>query len=233
LATNFETTVSDSKAQSRQRAIDYLSRLLQMNPVSQGEEIIALRTKAFHRQAKKSSPTIAMPEAVFDKRRLLLEKLEAVRTNFWQLPLPLLQHELSQLDATEFPDVHATVKRLHTVANHREGFPVLAQMRGFDGDLFSAIKKVLVAPARETAILREQVLSSFQKRARNKKGRRMVRLLEKEMPEVYRLETGWFDTLRRQKAQDFFYLSKTTYFFVIFPLVSVFLILLVFVMVGG
>jgi len=225
--------VSDSKAQSRQRAIDYLSRLLQMNPVSQGEEIIALRTKAFHRQARKSSPSIARPEAVFDKRRVLLEKLEAVRTNFWQLPLPLLQQELSQLDATEFPDVHATVKRLHTVANHREGFPVLAQMRGFDGDLFGAIKKVLVAPARETAILREQVLSSFQKRARNKKGRRMVRLLEKEMPEVYRLETDWFNALKRQKVKDFLSLPRISLALIIFPVLFITMLIGLFAMMVG
>src|SRR6185295_10244572 len=64
---------------------------------------------------------------------------------------------------------------------------------------FSALKEVLIQSPRETAVLREQVLSTFRNRARRKSGRKMVELLQNEMPAVYELESDWFETLRRQK----------------------------------
>src|SRR4029079_18226357 len=73
------------------------------------------------------------------------------------------------------------------------------QMTGFDGHFFSALKEVLVQSPRETAVLREQVLSTFRNRARRKSGRKMVELLQNEMPAVCQLESDWFETLRRQK----------------------------------
>jgi hypothetical protein len=193
--------VSDAKAQSRQRAIDHMARLLQMNPIHQGEEIIRARIEALGLAKKAEGARPAPVEEQRVDRRKMLDALESVRSQFWTLPIDVLNAQLNALDGQGFVDLEAAIKRLRVVAAHRTRFPALAEKPGFDGDLFSSLKEVLIRSPRDTAVVREQVLSTFRNRSRRKQGRQMVALLKSEMPAVYDLEADWFNTLYRQKAQ--------------------------------
>jgi hypothetical protein len=187
-----------SDAQARQRAIDYMVRLVQMNPMHEGDEIVKARSKALGLAKKEAANTQDVSEPKVERRKLL-DQLDAIRAEFWSMPIDALQAKLATLNAGDYADLQAAVTRLQVVAAHRSQFPKLTQMTGFDGHFFSALKEVLIQSPRETAVLREQVLSTFRNRARRKSGRKMVELLQNEMPAVYELEAGWFETLRRQK----------------------------------
>lgn len=187
-----------SDAQARQRAIDYMVRLVQMNPMHEGDEIVKARSKALGLAKKEAANTQDVTEPKIERRKLL-EQLDAIRADFWSMPIDALQAKLATLNAGDYADLQAAVTRLQVVAAHRSQFPKLTQMTGFDGHFFSALKEVLIQSPRETAVLREQVLSTFRNRARRKSGRKMVELLQNEMPAVYELESDWFETLRRQK----------------------------------
>lgn len=193
--------MSDAKVQARQRAIDYMVQLLQMNPVHEGAAIIAVRNDALG-LTKKAPPQPAVPVDVQkEDRRKLLDQLEALRRQFWTMPLDALNQQLSALDGQGFADLEAAVKRLRIVAAHRAKFPALAQHADFSGEIFSSLKEILTRSPRDTAVLREQVLAKFRNRSHRKSGRKMIALLKRELPAIYALEADWFDTLDRQKVQ--------------------------------
>jgi len=193
--------MNEAQMQARRQAIDYMVRLLQMNPIQEGDEIISARSKALGLAKRgESAAAAAAAEAPQVDRRKVLEALEAVRSQFWTMPIDELNRQLAALDSQGFSDLEAAIGRLRVVAAHRALFPALAGKPGFDGEFFSALKEVLIRSPRDTAVLREKVLSSFRNRARRKGGRKMVALLKAEVPAIYELEADWFDTLYRQKA---------------------------------
>lgn len=193
--------MSDAKAEARQRAVDYMARLLQLNPLQAGDEIIAVRSEALG-LAKKVKVSEAMPaEAQRADRRALLDNLESLRAQFWTLPIEQLWQRVNSLSGEGFADVEAAIARLRVVADYRPRFVALVQKSEFDGELFSSLKEVLTRSPRDTAVLREQVLAKFRVRERRGRGRKMVELLQREMPAIYELEADWFNTLYRQKAQ--------------------------------
>jgi hypothetical protein len=175
-------------------------QLLQMNPLHQGAEIIQARSKAL----RLTKTDVAFAQKVSGpkvERRKLLEQLDSIRAQFWTLPIDALEAKLAELNTGDYADLEAAASRLKVVAAYRGKFPKLARMDRFDGDFFSSLKDVLIRSPRDTAVLREQVLSTFRNRARRKSGRAMVELLKHELPAVYELESNWFETLSRQKAQ--------------------------------
>jgi hypothetical protein len=193
--------MSDSKPQAQQRTIDYMVRLLQMNPVHQGDEIVRARTSALRLAKKVPQPSAAVeqgePRA---ERRKLLEQLEAIRAEFWTMPLATLQSKLSEFCSEGFADVEAAAAKLRVVAAHRAEFPKLAEKPGFDGHFFASLKPILIDSPRDAAVLKEKVVSLFRDSSQRKRGRRMVRLLKNELPPIYQLEADWFATLQRQKT---------------------------------
>jgi hypothetical protein len=193
--------VSDTQTVAKQRALEHVISLLQMNPIQQGDAIIAARSTALG-LVKKSSAAAAAAEAGGDpqaERRKLLERLEKLRAAFWTMPLDQLQRYLENMRGRGFADVEAAVTRLRVVAANRAVFPRLARERDFDGDLFSALKEVLIRSPRDTTVLKEQVLSSFRSREKRNRYRKMLQMLERELPAVYQLEADWFNALYRQK----------------------------------
>jgi hypothetical protein len=194
--------MSEAKAEAQQRTIQYLIRLVQMNPAVDGEGIIRARSTALGLVQTDAALPQQNGSDYKERRRKLLEDLEAIRTGFWTLPLDELQSKLSQLDAHEFADLEPAIAQLKVVAAHRGRFPKLSEHKDFDEQFFSLLKNVLVRSPRETAVLREQVLSMFRDRHGRKKGRRMIALLKKEMRPLYELEADWFESLQRQKTHD-------------------------------
>lgn len=194
--------MSDAKAEARQRAVDYLTRLLQMNPVQAGDAIIAARSEALGLAKNVKAAELPHAEAQRADRRALLDQLETLRTQFWTMPIDVLQQQVAGLDGAGFADVEAAIARLRVVADHRPRFVSLVQKEGFDGELFSSLKEVLTRSLRDTAVVRERVLSTFRDRKKRKRGRKMIALLKAEMPAIYELEGDWFNTLERQKAMS-------------------------------
>jgi hypothetical protein len=193
--------VSDTQAVTGQAAIDHMVRLLRMNPVHQGAEIIDARREALDLATEAKATRSPPAEEVRALRRKVLDQLVSLRSRFWAMPIDDLNKQLGALDNQGFVDLEVSIARLRIVAAYRDQFPALSQTPGFDGDFFSVLKDVLIRSPRDTAVIREQLLSSFLNRSRRKRGRRMVALLKTEMPAIYELESDWFDTLYRQKGE--------------------------------
>jgi len=178
-------------------ATAYLKRALGMNPQFEGDAIIALRSRTLG--LKRPTAAASVDTRREQRRNKALRVLETLREKCWTSSPEHLLKSLTKLDLDDLPDLQQAARRLETVARNRAKLPQLANHKHFDGDFFSCLKQVLAASPRETAVLREQVLASFRAGKLRKRGRRMIGLLKKELPELYALEVDWFESLMRQK----------------------------------
>jgi hypothetical protein len=191
--------MSDTLAQPTQKSIDYMVRLLQMNPVQQCDEIISARSSELGQPNKAESARLEAVKAKSD-RQSALARLDELRADFWSLPLDALQDRLTQLDTHGYADVAAAVARLRMVAAHREEFPKLSAKLGMDRYFADSLKDILTKPPREVATLREHELASLNDKAQRKLARRFVKLVKRQMPAIYNLESDWLESIYRQKA---------------------------------
>jgi hypothetical protein len=129
------------------------------------------------------------------QRQFLLKRLESIRTTFWSAPLPALRESLAQLQADDFPDIESVVRRLSIVAGHRDQIPRIINHKSFDGDFLSVFKEVLIAAPRDAAVAKERTLAAFGTAKVRKRGTKMIQLVERELPYLYDLESGWLKTL--------------------------------------
>ncbi|MEM6329182.1 MAG: hypothetical protein AAF790_02920 [Planctomycetota bacterium] len=186
---------------SAEAASTYLSRVLQMNPLYQADGVIAARARLLGVVADPSEKPTAGRQTKdrSRQRRKALERLEAIRDVCWTAPPETLAAKLETLDTEGLPDIKAAANRLAVIGSGREKLLAARGDKHFDEDFFSCMQKVLAASPRETAVLREQVLASFRSGKLNRRGRKMIKLTKRVAPELYRLESDWFDALLRQK----------------------------------
>lgn len=176
----------------------YLQTVLQMNPLQRAEEILALRNR--YRRIKTPTTRAVTEVDTRELRQQAVDGLQQVREQFWKERLTTLQQSLDALPLKPFPDLRKAAQRLKVVATHRQDFPGLAESPGFDPDLFSRLKQILVVSPREAGPLKEAVQESFAEAGPRKRALKMLALLERELPDVYALEEDWFDLLRRERA---------------------------------
>ena len=195
--------MSDAQTQPRQPAIDYMVRLLQMNPIQEGDEIVEARSKALGLGEEAEAANTPGRQRAKVERRKLLAQLDAIRAEFWTMPIDALQAKLATLNAG--------LRRLGGGRRAAAGRgsasqPVSEAARRSavsTATSFRALKEVLIRSPRDTAVLTRTSPIDVPQSARRKSGRQMVELLKNEMPAIYELEADWFETLRRQKPAIF------------------------------
>jgi hypothetical protein len=200
--------MSDRGAPSRQQSIDYVARLLRMNPIHQGDSIIRARNELLRLETGESgaADAIVLRQRVRDYRVEALEKLKAIREVFWRLTSTELDAQIEAIENLPFDDMKRAARRLRTVARHRETFVALMgspsdQTESVTEFVFvDSLKEVLVRSPRDTVMQREHVLDTFGIRARRKACQRKLRTLKVQLPAIYELEANWFDSLCRRKA---------------------------------
>ncbi|WP_425398932.1 hypothetical protein [Aeoliella sp.] len=181
------------------QVVDYLTKQLARNPINESGDIVRSRAKAFRLEAKQKTKSANAPSA--GERQKVRDQLEQIRQACFTGPVDQLLGRIRQLPVQEFPELAALARRLTVVLQSRGKLPALASDRRFDGDFFSVLKKILVSPSRDVAVLREQVLASFRHRHNRRHGQAMIRLLKTELPELYALESDWLDSLLRYSAR--------------------------------
>lgn len=188
-------------APARKGPADYLVRMLQLNPAAASDQIIAIRSRAL-RLAPRDQAAGANARSSAARRASVLRRLEQIRTQCWTASPADLLAQLAALPVDDLPDLSQAVRRLQVLVHNRPLLPQLATHRDFDGDLFSSLKKVLAGSSRETSVVREQTVSRFRSAHLRKRGRRMIKLLKRQAPALYELESNWFESLLRQKESS-------------------------------
>ncbi len=183
---------------SPEAASAYVAHCLRLNPMWETDQILATRAEAHGATEEFQSPYQRAAEEA-ERKTALRDRVYKLRDNVWKSPLDKLRNELADLSLEGESDLQAIAGRLRVIANARTQLPALTQDKRFDGDFFDCFKQVLSGGPRESAAMRERVAASFQDKALGRRGIRMIKLLQREVPELYELESDWLRSLRKKK----------------------------------
>jgi hypothetical protein len=193
---NSEPSMSSAEATREEKLLQYVERALLQNPLEDSAAIIRRRSRLLGLEAAVARSTeVAGAGNPAVERQAVLKRIEAIRSTFWSASLPELRASLAELKDQPLPDIQSTVKRLRTVASHRDQIPRLISHKAFDGDFLSVFKQVLIAAPRDSAIVKERTLAAFADRKLRRRGSKMIRLIERELPYLYELESQWMRSL--------------------------------------
>lgn len=194
--------MSSAEPSVNEKLLQYVERALRTNPLEESAAIIRRRSRLLGLE----TPAIALAEAkpTIDpavQRQKLIKRIESLRAGFWSMDLGTLRDSIANLDASEFPDIEAVVRRLSTVAKQRDQIPKILGNKAFDGDFFRVFKEVLIAAPRDSAIVKEQSLVAFGTTKLRRRGTKMIKLIERELPYLYELESHWLKSLVAQRGR--------------------------------
>ncbi|WP_428307815.1 hypothetical protein [Lacipirellula sp.] len=195
--------MSSAPPSDNDKLLQYVERALRQNPLQESAAIIRRRNRLLGLEAA-VTPKASGGSGSVDpgaQRQTLLKQIEKIRATFWTMKLDTLRESLAQLDAKEFPDVDAVVRRLTLVAKHRDQIPRILGQKDFDSDFFRVFKEVLIAAPRDSAIVKEKALVAFCERKLRKRGTRMIKLIERELPYFHQLESQWLKSLMAQRGR--------------------------------
>ena len=185
---------------------EYLTKMLQLNPLYEGDRIVSLRAERLgHRLSESASPDLEE----LDQRSAQLQKLQAIRNEFWKDSVESIRARLNELNVEKFHELRAPVARLNLVAEHRDRLAGFPTSKRFDEDFLHHLKWILIASPHETAKLREQLLVAFHNPKNRKQGRPLIRQLKANYPEIYSLEAAWLSALTQEKAREVKTAQKT------------------------
>jgi hypothetical protein len=197
--------MSSPAPETHQKLLRYLEHALRQNPFEESAAIIHRRSQVLGlRTAPKEAVQTIAAAPVSQQRQQLLQRLEQVRATFWTAPLATLRSSLQDLETRagqSFPDIQAATRRLSVVAAHRDQFPRLVKHKWFYPDFLSAFKDVLVGTPRQAALVRERMLAQFGAPKIRRHGKKMIRLIQQELPAVYELESAWIESLLAQRGR--------------------------------
>ena len=194
--------MSSAAPSDNDKLLQYVERALRQNPLQESAAIIRRRNRLLGLE-KAVAPAAGGRQNSVDpgvQRQTLLKQIETIRAGFWTMQLGTLRESLARLDAKEFPDVDAVVRRLTLVAKHRDQIPRILGQKDFDPDFFKIFKDVLIAAPRDLAIVKERALVAFGERKLRKRGTRMIKLIERELPYFHQLESQWLKSLMAQRG---------------------------------
>lgn len=194
--------MSSSEPSVNEQLLQYVERALRTNPLEESAAIIRRRSRLLGLEGGPTKQAAAKPLIEPGvQRQNLIKRIESLRAGFWTMQLGTLRESLAQLDAENFPDVEAVVRRLSTVAKHRDQIPRILGNKAFDADFFKIFKEVLISAPRDSAVMKERSLATFGDSKLRRRGTKMIKLIERELPYLYELESQWLKSLVAQRGK--------------------------------
>lgn len=175
----------------------YLETMFGLDPVTDAQRIVESRATFLGRTVEATTD-----ESDRDAVRAELEELR-VELADGEIPADAVAR-LDALSTERFPDLDRLARRFRTLIDHH---PVLFRIAGEQkgGELVWYVWRVLLAPTADSIALRDAASRALQYDSKAIPGIRhaasIARRLRREAPEVYALQSEWFDFLREHKKQ--------------------------------
>lgn len=181
------------------RAVEYLKQVLTLNPLAEAETILDRRHRFLGIAVRQPLTRTADEGKSSEQRAIARRVIDEVRTKFWNMPLESLRSQLDAVDFRPFPELKMAADRLRLVATFRPDFPRLAQHPKTHLSLFGFFKNAVVLPPREAGAYKERCLQNLSASDALKVCQKMVRMMQKEFPDLYQLEPDWLGQVLKLK----------------------------------
>ncbi len=177
---------------STEEVRSYLLKMIERPPISDADGIVEQRHQFLN--VALYQPHLIDGAIDGDGIKDLQQRLEAVRTTFWQLPEGQLLELLSADEFRRVPELSMLADKLRRWAHLRPQFPLIAKRFGKKLALFEQLRQLVALPPVGAAGLQERILRQMQ-RGMSKEYKSQVRILSSEFPQVYAMEQHWFEDI--------------------------------------
>ena len=158
----------------------YLFNVLQLNPATQADQIIANRQRMLgYAEVVKHDPN---SQQTSEQRRNLAERIEAIRSQFWIQTPDELQSELDKLPVANFRELKANVDRLKLILASRDKINSLSQKKPFSMNLLNTFKRLIMSNPRDAGKIKERYLREMSRNPNAGKVKRMAKMIRTKYP---------------------------------------------------
>ncbi|QDT88445.1 hypothetical protein [Gimesia algae] len=197
---------------------EYLSQILQMNPLEQPAEILN-RRKQFLQPQSEFHQFDTMNSSYEERRTQALEQITTLRKHFWSFKTSVIEQRLNAIDIADFPELTFAIGRLRKIAALRESFTRLQhRCEGHETFYAQFCTLVISSPAeaerlRSTSVARPQGAVFDLELVRPEDERKLARIVQQEFPELHALEKDWLNQLAAtsKKSNAIALMVKTLY----------------------
>jgi len=178
----------------------YLDRVLSLSPVTSAQTMVEMRWRFCGLNSKASEPAVLMMD-IGERRNRIRHQLEEIRSGFWLVNAPQLRQSLDSLKVDDLPELKAGVDRLKLLSLHREDFGSLATHKHREINLYNTFRRMVMLPPRKAGGLKERYLRSLAQAPNLKRVHQMVKMMRKEYPELFEIESDWFSQILKIKSR--------------------------------
>lgn len=196
------------------REIEYARRLLQMNPLDQPVEILALRRDFLNPETDSAAP-LSESISFDDRREQTIKNIDALRKGLWTQDRQALRAQIDKIDISELPDLAVSLSRLKAVSEHLESFQKLEEHPACFPQFYEQFCTLVSASPQRVVKQRSEFLNASRKGATDPRYRspkeyyRIAKVIRGEMPELYALEKPWLEQIiTRRKSGNIFGLRE-------------------------
>ena len=169
-----------------------------MNPLTESEKIISFRATIL---GKSPDETKRSENAIHQLRQTAVQKIDALRKQFWTTPQLTMLDELKKIDVQQLPDLQHAVQRLQLIAELIPEFQRLAAHPLTRINLVNTIKRMIMLPPREAGAIKAAYLRKASYAKALPIVQKMVFMMHKEFPQIYNLEPDWFFEISKLKPR--------------------------------
>ena len=202
--TKNHTTKPVSRARNRtpDQTRAYLDRVLSLNPLVDANRMVRLRDRFCGLQVAVASPK---PTTVTDnagRRGKIQAALKEIRSNFWLMNGPDLRSQLDGLNASGLPELKTAIDRLKMLTLYRDEIQSLSKHPKREINLYNTWRRILMTSPRKAGSIKEKYLRAMPYSQARKRAQLMVKMLKRDYPQLYNLESDWFTQIEKIKARD-------------------------------
>ena len=181
------------------RQLQYLYHALQLNPVTQASAIIRRRSRCLGLDNRSvENPSNQDTTAI---RANLRKRIDTLRNQFWTMHGARIRQELESMPVEEFPELKMSVNRLRTMTTYRDEFQKLAAHPKKNINLLNTFKRVVMSPPVQAGQIKEKYLRNMAMDPNAERVKLMAKVIRKEFPQLYELESDWFNEIIRLKPR--------------------------------
>lgn len=197
---------------------EYLSQVLQMNPLEQPAEILT-RRKQFLQPQSENRQFDTMNSSYEERRRHALELINDLRKHFWSFKTSVIEQRLNEIDIADFPELTFATGRFRKIVNLRESFTRLQhRCEGHETFYEQFCTLVISSPAeaerlRSTSHAQPEATMFDVELVSPEEEQKLARIVQQEFPELYALEKDWLNQLAAtsKKSNAIALMVKTLY----------------------
>jgi len=175
---------------------EYLTEVLQLNPVFQSDQILKLRNQ-FLGVVSKEQQALTDRFQKQELRQKANDRLKRMRAQMWTHSPEKLANMIEAIDVRQLPDMRGAVERLKTVVKHHADFQALSQHPLQHINLTNTLKRAVVLSPKEAGSLKESYLRKIVEQPDQKEIQAMVSMMETSYPALHALESDWLGEIAR------------------------------------